>query len=72
MCPVICQSRTEIGPYKEAVIFGLPYMYRNYNLDQLLLLEPRKTELMQPLIAALIVVNFTSAVVPILVSNISS
>ena len=30
------------------------------------------TELMQPLVAARVVVNFTSAVVPILVSNISA
>ena len=46
--------------------------YRNYDSDDPLLLEPRKTELMQPPIAARIVVNFTSAVVPIFVSNISS
>ena len=72
ICPVICQSLTEIGPYEEAVIPGLLDIYRNYDTDQQLLLEPRKTELMQPLIAARIVVNFTSAVVPILVSNISS
>ena len=69
---VICESRTEIGPYKEAVIPGLLDTYRNYDSDQLLLLEPHKTKLMQPLIAARIFVNFTSAVVLILVSNISS
>ena len=62
----------EIGPYDEAVIPGLLNTYRNYDSNQLLLLESRKTELMQPLIAARIVVKFTSAVAPILVSNISS
>ena len=71
ICPVICPSRTEIGPYEEAIIPGLLDSYRNYDPDQTLLLEPRKTELMQPLIAARVVVNFTSAIVPILVSNIS-
>ena len=72
ICPVICQSRTDIRPYEEAVIPVLLDRYRNYDSDELLLLKPRKTELMQPLIAARIVVNSTSAVVPILVSNISS
>ena len=59
-------------PYEEAVIPGLLDSYRHYNPDHTLLLEPRKTELMQPLVAARVVVNFTSAVVPILVSNISA
>ena len=40
--------------------------------NQTRLLVPRKNELMQPLVVARVVVNFTSAVVPILVSNISS
>ena len=70
--PVICQARTEIEPYEEAIIPGLLDSYRNYNPNQKLLLEPRKNKLMQPLIVARVVVNFTSAVVPILVSNISS
>ena len=65
-------NHTEIKPSEEAVIPGLLDTYRNYDSDQLLLLERRKAELMQPLISARIVVNFTSAVVPILVSNISS
>ena len=72
ICFVICQSRAEIGPYEEAVIPGLLDTYQNYDSDQLLLFEPRKTKLMQSFIAARIVVIFTSAVVPILVSNISS
>ena len=33
ICPVICQSRTEIEPYKEAVIPGLLDSYRHYNPD---------------------------------------
>ena len=69
---VIYQLLTELGPYEEAVIHGLLDPYRNYDSEQPLLLEPRKTELMQPLIAARIVVNFTLAIMPILVSNISS
>ena len=72
ICPVICQSHTEIEPYEEAVFPGLLDFYRHYNPDQTLLIKPRKTELMQPLVAARVVVNFTSAVVPILVSNISA
>ena len=71
ICPVVCQSRTEIGPYEKAVIPGVFATYLNYEPNQPLLLKPRKTELMQPLIAARIVVNFTLAVVPILVFNIS-
>ena len=70
--PVICQSRTEIEPYEEAVIPGLLDSYRYYNPEQTLILEPRKTALMQPLVASRVVVNFTSAVVPILVSNINN
>ena len=31
ICSVICQSRTEIGPYEEAVILGLLDTYRNYD-----------------------------------------
>ena len=72
ICPVICHSRTEIEPYKKAVIPVMRDSYRHYNQDQTMLLEPRKTELMQPLVAARVVVNLTSAVVPILVSNISA
>ena len=72
ICPVICQARTEIEPYEEAIIPGLLDSYRSYDPNQTLLLEPRKNELMQPLVVARVVVNFTSAVVPILVSNISS
>ena len=72
ICPVICQARTEIEPYEEAIIPGLLDFYRSYDPNQTLLLEPRKNELMQPLVVARVVVNFTSAVVLILVSNISS
>ena len=31
ICPVICPSRTEIGPYEEAIIPGLLDSYRNYD-----------------------------------------
>ena len=72
ICPVVCQARTEIEPYEEAIIPGLLDSYRSYDPNKTLLLEPRKIELMQPLVVARVVVNFTSAVVPILVSNISS
>ena len=72
ICPFICQARTDIEPYEKAIIPGLLDFYRNYNLNQTKLLEARKNELMQPLVVARVVVNFTSAVVPILVSNISS
>ena len=65
ICPVCDQSRTETGPYEKAVIFGLLDTYRNYDPDQPLFLKPNQTELMQPLIAARIIVNFISAVVPI-------
>ena len=71
ICTVISQWRTEIEPYEKAVIPGLLDSFRCYNTDQTLLFEPRTTELMQPLVAARVVVNFTLAVVPILVSNIS-
>ena len=72
ICSVICQAGTEFEPYEEAIIPGLLDFYRNYNPNQTLLLEQRKNELMQPLVVARVVVNFTSAVVSILVSNISS
>ena len=72
ICPVICQARTQIEPYEEAIIPGLLVSYRSYDTNQTLLLKPRKNELMQPLVVARVVVNFTSAVVSILVSNISS
>ena len=58
--------------YEEAIISGLLDSYRNNNPKQTLLLKPRKNELMQPLVVARVVVNLTSAVVPILVSNIST
>ena len=67
ICPVICQARTEIEPNEEAIILELLDSYRSYDPNQTLLLEPRKNELMQPLVVARVVVNFTSAVVPILV-----
>ena len=72
ICFVICQLRTEIEPYVKAVIPRLLDSSRHYYSDQTLLFELRQTELMQPLVAAQVVVNFTSAVVPILVSNISA
>ena len=72
ICPVVCPALTEIGPYEEAVIPGLLDSYKSYDVEQTLLLEPRKKELMQPLIAARVLVNFVSPVVPILVSNLSS
>lgn len=59
------------GPYKEAVIRGLIFTYRNYDLDKLLLFELSKTELIKSFIAARIVVNFTLAIMPIFVFNIS-
>ena len=70
ICIFIYQSRTEIEPYEEAVIPGLLDFYRHYNRNQTLLLKPRKTELMQPLVAARVVFNFTSEVIPIFVLNI--
>ena len=72
ICPVICQARTEIELYEEAIIPELLDSYRSYDPNQTLLLEPRKNELMQPLVVARVVFNFIAAVVPILVSNISS
>ena len=72
ICHVICQARTEIDPYDEAIIPGLLDSYRSNDPYQTLLLEPRKNKLMQPLVVTRVVVNFTSAVVPIFVSNISS
>ena len=65
ICPVICKARTEIEPYEKAIIPGLLDFYRSYDRNQTLLLEPRKNELMQPLVVARVVVNFTLAVVPI-------
>ena len=72
ICPFNCQARTVIEPYKETIIPGLLDFYRSYDPNQTLYLEPRKNELMQPFVVARVVVNFTSAVVPIFVSNFSS
>ena len=72
ICPVICKAWKEIEPYEEVIISGLLDSYRSYDPNQTLLLEPPKNELMQLLVDPRVVVNFTSAVVPILVSNISS
>ena len=44
ICPVICQARTEIEPYEEAIIPGLLDSYQNYNPNHTLL-KPRKNEL---------------------------
>ena len=75
ICPVMSQARIEIEPYEETIIPGLLDSYRSYDSaydpNQTLLFEPRKNKLMQLLVVARVVVNFTSAVVPILVSNIS-
>ena len=46
--------------------------YRHYDEDQTLLFEPRKTELMQPLVSARVVVNYILTVILIIVSNISA
>ena len=72
ICPVIFQSRTEIEPYEKTVILELLDFYRQYDPDQTLLFDPRRKELMQPLITEQVIVNFTSAVVAILVLNISA
>ena len=72
ICFVICKAWTEIETYEEAIIPGLLDSYRSYDLNQTQLLEPRKNELMQPLVVARVVINFTSAIVPILGSNISA
>lgn len=56
----------EIGPYEEAVVSRLLDSYRA------LCFEPLMTEIMQPLVTNRVVMNFTSTIVSILVTNISS
>ena len=71
ICIVVWSERKENEPYNKVIIPGLLDTYRNYEPSQTLLVKPRKTKLMQPLVVARVVVYITSAVVLIFVSNIS-
>ena len=72
ICPVVCTAGTIIGPLEEAVIPANLDAATQYVKGQPLLLEPRCAENMDLLIVAHVLITYTSAVIPILVSNFSN
>ena len=71
ICPVISTLATTIGPNEEAVIPAFLDASSEYQKGEPILLEPRNDEKSGSLIGARVLVNFTSSVVPVLLTNIS-
>jgi len=72
ICPVICSLATTIGPHEEAVFPALLDAASNYSPGDTLLLEPRNLRGKGPIIGARVLVNYTSATVPVVFANLSN
>ena len=72
ICPVYCTTATTIGPHEEAVIPAMIDAADSYSKGESILLEPRNGEGMGPLIGARVLIDYSSATVPVLVANLSS
>ena len=70
--PFICSSTTIIGPNEEAIVPALLDARSRYEKDATLRLEPRNLAQALPLIGGRVGINYNSAVVPVLVANISN
>ena len=69
--PVISTSETKIGPHEEAIILAFLDASSQYIKGKLILLEPRNDEKFGFLIGGRVLVNFTSSIVPDLLTNLS-
>ena len=69
ICPVISTSATTIGPHEEAIIFSFLDASSEYIRGESILLEPRNDEKSKSLIGGRVLVNFTSSIVPVLLTN---
>ena len=71
-CPVVCSVTTTIGPNEEAVIPALLDASTKYTPGDSILLEPRQETFAGPLLGARVLVSYSSAVVPVLITNLSN
>ena len=72
ICHVICTGATIIGPNEEAVVPCLLDPACLFEKGHPLLLEPRNTDKLEPFIIAHVLINYNSAVVPVLLSSLTS
>ena len=71
ICPVISTSATTICPHEEAIIPAFLDASSEYMKGESILLEPRNDEKFGSLIGGRVLVNFTSSIVPVLLTNLS-
>ena len=72
VCPVVCSVTTTIGSNEEAVIPALLEASTQYRPGDSILLEPRQETFARPLLGARVLVSYSSAVVPVLITNLSN
>ena len=71
ICPVISISATTIDPHEEAIIPAVLDASSEYIKVDSILLEPRNDEKSGSLTGGRVFVNFTSSIVPVLLTNLS-
>ena len=71
ICPVISISAATIGPHEEPIIPAFLDASSEYMKGESILLEPRNDEKSGSLIGGRVLVNFTSSIVPVLLTNLS-
>ena len=72
VCPVVCRVSTTIGPNEEGVIPELLDASTQYTQGESILLEPKQETFAGPLLGARVLVSYSSAVVPVLITNLSN